>query len=183
VKSLLITGGTGGLGQAVVARLEREYRCVLLPRNGTTDEAAFYGVIHLAGGFTMGSSLDQFTSMLDSNLMSAVRANEPIRSRLEDGGRIVAISSADTLTRPGGMAAYVAAKSALNGYIEVLAKELQPRSITVNALLPTALDTPAMRKSMSRDPLIPLDRVSETIAFLLRGEAASITGQLIALTR
>ena len=39
-----------------------------------------------------------------------------------------------------------------------------------------------MRKSMSRDQLIPLDRVSETIAFLLRDDAASVTGQLIALT-
>jgi len=59
---------------------------------------------------------------------------------------------------------------------------LQPRKITVNALLPSSLDTPTARKSTPRDLLVPLERVTDTIAFLLGDSAASITGQLIALT-
>jgi NAD(P)-dependent dehydrogenase (short-subunit alcohol dehydrogenase family) len=141
-----------------------------------------YGAVLIAGAFAMGSTLETFDAMLDANLLSAVRAIEPIRSRLEDGGRIVAISSAASLTKPAGMAAYVASKAALNGYLESLANELRPRRITVNALLPTALDTPAMRNSMPRDRLVPLERVSETIAFLLSETAQAVTGQLIVLS-
>ena len=185
MKTLLITGGTGGLGQVVVARLQRDYRCILMDRTGAAEEVgdSLFGVIQLAGGFTMGSSIDDFTRMLDSNLMSAVRAVESVKSRIVDGGRIVAISSAATLTKPKGMAAYVASKSALNAYIEALAEELRPRRITVNAILPSALDTPVMRKSMSRDQLVPLDQVSEAIVYLLGDGAASISGQLIAMSR
>jgi enoyl-[acyl-carrier-protein] reductase (NADH) len=39
-----------------------------------------------------------------------------------------------------------------------------------------------MLGSMPREELIPLDRVTETVAFLLSDAAASITGQLIAMT-
>jgi NAD(P)-dependent dehydrogenase (short-subunit alcohol dehydrogenase family) len=203
VRALVITGGTGELGHAVVSSLAANYRCIILYREekawqelrksirgdnitGVSDASRvtdpIYGVLHLAGAFAMGGSLDDFQRMLDACLFSAVRAIEAVEQRIVDGGRIVAISSSASLTKPGGLAAYVTAKSALNAYIEVLAKELQPRKITVNALLPSALDTPSGRKSMPRDLLVPLERVTDTIAFLLGDSAASITGQLIALT-
>ena len=180
MRTLLLTGSTGGLGTEVVGRLSRDYRCIAMHRGEEPPDERVYGLVLLAGGFTMGSSLDDFAKMLDANLISAVRAIEPMRSRIEDGGRIVAIGSAASLTTPAGMAAYVASKAALNAYIASLAKELQPRRITVNALLPTALNTPAMRGS--KTPLVPLERVSETIAFLLRDEAQAVSGQLIVLS-
>lgn len=205
MKTLLITGATGDLGHAVVPRLARDYRCVAVYRSekswnsvrsslgeqiegiAEADVPAFtgtlYGIVLLAGGFKMGSSREDFDAMLDANLLNAARTIEALSSKIEDGGRIVAISSAASLTKPAGLGAYAVSKSALNAYLEVVAKELQPRKICVNALLPDALDTPTMRKTMSRDLLVPLDRVSETIAFLLSDAAASITGQLIALTR
>jgi len=203
VRALLITGGTGDLGHAVVGTLAAQYRCIVLYRDekdwarlhksirgdditGVDDPSRvtdpIYGVLHLAGAFTMGGSLEDFQRMLDASLFSAVRAINAVEARIVDGGRIVAISSSASLTKPGGLAAYVTAKSALNAYIEVLAKELQPRKITVNALLPSSLDTPTARKSTPRDLLVPLERVTDTIAFLLGDSAASITGQLIALT-
>jgi NAD(P)-dependent dehydrogenase (short-subunit alcohol dehydrogenase family) len=80
------------------------------------------------------------------------------------------------------MAAYVASKSALNAYIEVLANELRPRRITANAIAPSALATPAMLQTMAPELLVPLERVGETIAFLLSDSAASITGQVLELT-
>src|SRR5207245_85289 len=131
-----------------------------------------FGVLHLAGAFTMGSSIDDFSKMLDANLLSAVRAIEPVREKIEDGGRIVGMSSVASRTTPKGFAAYVAAKSALNAYIEVLSKEFQPRRITANALLPSTLGPDGA----------PYERVAETIGFLLSDTAASITGQLIAMT-
>jgi NAD(P)-dependent dehydrogenase (short-subunit alcohol dehydrogenase family) len=187
----------------VVAALAADYRCIVLYRSeeawqelrrsirgdnitGTADPSQvkdpIYGVLHLAGGFTMGGSAQDFQRMLDANLLSAVQAIQAVEKRIVDGGRVIAISSAATLTKPAGMAAYVSAKSALNAYIEVLSKELQPRKITVNAILPTSLDTPTGRKTMPRELLVPLERVVDTIAFLLSDGAASITGQLIALS-
>ncbi len=200
MKSLLITGGTGELGQAMLARLTRDYRCVVLYHSeeswqrftrerrdveGIADPARFdgplYGIVHLAGGFIAGSHPEDFTKMLEMNLMSAVRTIEALRDRIDDGGRIIAISSIASLTRPAGLAAYAAAKSALNAYIDVLAKELRPRRITANALLPSALATPSTRASMGNEPLVPLEQVAETAAFLLRDAAASISGQLLTL--
>lgn len=203
MRALLITGGTGDLGHSVVAGLAPEYRCIVLYRSeeawqklrssvrsdniiGASDPSQvkdpIYGVLHLAGAFTMGGSAQDFQRMLDANLFSAVQAIQAIEKRIVDGGRVIAISSAATLTKPAGMAAYISAKSALNAYVEVLSKELHPRKITVNAILPTALDTPNGRKTMPREILVPLDRVVDTIAFLLGDAAVSITGQMIELT-
>jgi NAD(P)-dependent dehydrogenase (short-subunit alcohol dehydrogenase family) len=172
MKSLLITGGTGQLGRVVLARFSHEYNCIALGRNETPKTDKIFGVLHLAGAFTMGSSLEDFTKMLDANLLSAVRAIEPVRKNIEDGGRIIGISSIASRTTPGGLAAYAAAKAALNAYIEVLAKDLQKRRITANALLPSTLGAQG----------IPYERVADAIGFLLSDAAASISGQLIAMT-
>lgn len=172
MKSLLITGASGNLGHAVVAHFEKEYHCIAVARGETPKVDAVFGVLHLAGAFSMGSKLEDFEKMLDASLISGVRAIESVRDKIEDGGRIVAISSLASLKKPVGMAAYIAAKSALNAYIEVLAKELEKRRITANALLPSTLGEGG----------VPLERVNAAIAFLLSDDAASITGQLIALT-
>jgi NAD(P)-dependent dehydrogenase (short-subunit alcohol dehydrogenase family) len=152
----------------------------VLPR--TADPASItdelYGIVNLAGAFSMDADWER---LLDANLMSAVRTISALSPRLADGGRIVAISSQATLTKPAGMAAYVVSKSALNAYIEVLANELRPRRITANAVAPSALATPSMLKSMAAELLVPLDRVAATIAFLLSDAASSITGQIIEL--
>ena len=182
MKRLLITGGTGGLGSVVVPRLSREYDCVLM-RHGETPsiDGSLFGVVSLAGAFAAGSSTGIAQQMIEANLYSFTRALDVASPHLEDGGRIVAISSAASLTQPATLAAYTASKSALNAYILTLARELAPRHITANALLPTALATPAMRGQMPDDKLVPLARVAEWIAFLLSENGAGVTGQLIKL--
>ena len=181
MKTILITGGTGGLGSAVVPRLERDYRCILLKRHPVipTEDAPFHALVMLAGGFAMGHAWE---AMLEANVMSAARAIDAALPHLADGGRIIAISSAATMTYPKGLAAYTASKSALNAMIKTVAHDLASRKITANALLPTALDTPAMRNAMPRDQLIPLDRIAEWIAFLLSERGDGVTGQLITLS-
>jgi NAD(P)-dependent dehydrogenase (short-subunit alcohol dehydrogenase family) len=201
-RTLLITGGTGELGHGVVERLVRDYRCLVLYRSeeswnrlresvpgenlaGIVDppNEPIYGIVHLAGAFTMSSTLADFKNMLESSLFSFVRVIERVKDNLVDGGRIVAISSAATLTKPGGMSAYVAAKSALNATIESLANELRSRNITANAILPSALDTTPMRDAMPHERLVALPDVAETIAFLLSDAASTINGQLIAMSK
>jgi NAD(P)-dependent dehydrogenase (short-subunit alcohol dehydrogenase family) len=182
MKRLLITGGTGGLGSAVVPRLSREYDCILMNRGETPAiDGSLFGVIALAGAFAAGSSTEVAQQMIEANLYSFTRAVDFASPRLEDGGRIVAISSAASLTQPAGLAAYTASKSALNACILTLAHDLAARRITANALLPTVLATAPMRAQMAANQLVPLDRVAEWIAFLLSDNGSGVTGQLITL--
>ena len=176
MKTLVVTGGTGSLGSVVVPRLERDYRCVLLRRGDdpaavAKRSAPVFGLVNLAGAFAMGSDENTWTTLLDANLTSFTKTVRAVSPHLEQGGRIVAISSIASLTKPPGLGAYVGTKAALNATIEVLAKELKERRITVNALLPDALKT-----------AVPLENVASVIAFLLSDAAANVTGALIPMT-
>jgi len=210
MQPLLITGATGGLGTEVVRALRDEYDVVALVRSPSaesnvrsvhadlSDPASVrealrpvgmpYGLVHLAGGFTLGSladtSDDAWRKMIDLNLTAAFVAIRETLSVMDRGapGRIVVVSSDAARTKPPGMIAYTVSKSALNTLIEVLAKELKGTHITANALMPSALDTPAMRGEMPREQLVPLDRVAATIRFLLGEAGANINGALIPLT-
>ena len=210
MRTLLITGATGGLGTEVVQQLRDEYDVVALYRSKPTDldvrgvqadladsasvRAAIqsigtpYGLVHLAGGFAMGSlaetSDETWAQMLGLNLTAAFVAIRETLAVMDRNapGRIIVISSDAARTKPPGMAAYTVSKSALNTLIEILAKELKDTKITANALMPTALDTPAMRKEMPREQLVPLDRVAAALRYLLGDSGANVNGSLIPLS-
>jgi NAD(P)-dependent dehydrogenase (short-subunit alcohol dehydrogenase family) len=199
MKTLIITGGTGGLGETVVARLQRHYECILLRhRDVDLNDAASvrdalakidepYGLVHMAGGYAGGSisETDDATwqQMIGLNLTSSfnVIRETLAHMRRDQPGRIIAISSEATKTKPKSAAAYAISKTGLNTLIELTAKELAGSGITANALLPGTLATAAMRKEMPDTKLVPLDRVAESIVFLLSDAAASINGALIPL--
>lgn len=208
-KTILITGGTGGLGTAVTQRLAREYRCVVLYHGEAGFDALrkvievegvsadvsnaadvtravasigeLHAVVHLVGGFAAGDDAETWSKMIALNLTSAANVIRAAAPQVARGGRIVAVSSSATLDRPKGLAAYVVSKSALNALIELMAVELKGRSITVNALLPSSLGTPAMMKEGDASKLVPIERVAESIAWLLSEAAANVTGALIPL--
>jgi NAD(P)-dependent dehydrogenase (short-subunit alcohol dehydrogenase family) len=203
MKTLIVTGGSGGLGTAAVARLEREYRCVLLrrPETDVLDEASVrealarafeafgapYGLVHMVGGYEGGkvseTSTETWQRMIGLNLTSAFLVVRETLSRMQRDapGRIIAVSSEATLTKFAGAAAYTIAKTGLNTLIEMTAGELKGTRITANALLPSTLDTAASREEMPKAKRVPLDDVAESIAFLLSDAAASISGGLIPL--
>jgi len=200
MRKLLITGATGGLGTEVVRHLRDEYDVVALTRAqadlrdpasvraAVQSIGSVYGLVHLAGGFAPGSlaetSDETWAQMLDLNLTAAFFTIRETLAVMDRGapGRIIVISSDAARTKAPGSVAYTVSKSALNALIEVLAKELKGTRITANALLPTSLDTPAMRAEMPREQLVPLDRVAATIRFLLGDSGASIHGALIPLS-
>lgn len=160
MKTIAITGATGDLGRVVLPRLSRDYRCIALSRalDNVPDEPLF-ALVTLAGGFASGESPEDFTKMIDANLFSFVRAYQAVQPRLENDARIIAISSAASLTHPKGIGAYSASKSALNSFVQTLGG---------NALLPDTIDTEARRGV-----------VAEWIVWLLQAEA--VWGQLITL--
>ena len=109
-------------------------------------------------------------------------------------GRIVNISSSSTHSGQPYMAAYVAAKSAVNGLTKSLALEYGPKGITVNAVPPGFIDTPMLRTAESRGYLgdveqnierTPVRRIGKpediaaACAFLASEDAGYITGQIL----
>jgi 3-oxoacyl-[acyl-carrier protein] reductase len=109
--------------------------------------------------------------------------------RLARGGRIVVVSSGAAVSPGPGGALYGAAKGAVDYWAAVLAKELGPRGITVNSVMPGLTDTdgmilpPAQAEAMvAATPLGRMGRpeeVAAVIAFLAGDDAGWVTGQRI----
>jgi L-xylulose reductase len=118
-------------------------------------------------------------------------AQEYARDRIAAGktGAIVNVSSVASFVGIPDHAAYCASKGGLDGLTRVMAKELAPRGIRVNAVNPTVTLTPMAVKAWS-DPAkaagmlsrIPVGRfaepadIAEVILFLLSDEAAMVNG-------
>lgn len=109
---------------------------------------------------------------------------------VRDGGRIVVIASSTTALAYAGSSVYGGAKAAAEMYARVLAKELGPRQITVNAVSPGLVDTEAARAAgnneeryalaMRATPLGRLGRpddIADVVAFLAGDGGRWITGQ------
>jgi NAD(P)-dependent dehydrogenase (short-subunit alcohol dehydrogenase family) len=113
------------------------------------------------------------------------------RGLAEGGGSIVNISSGSPKKTTPSMAAYAAAKAALNALTRTLANELGRRGVRVNAVSPGLTKTHATRDMWGSDDgeaagrhlllgrLTEADDVAAAVAFLLSEEARSITGVLL----
>jgi len=84
-----------------------------------------------------------------------------------------------------GMGAYAASKSGVHSLTQSLAEELKSDGVTVNAVLPSILDTPANRADMPDADtsawVSPAD-LAAVILFLASEEARAVTGALVPVT-
>jgi NAD(P)-dependent dehydrogenase (short-subunit alcohol dehydrogenase family) len=97
-------------------------------------------------------------------------------------GRIVNVGAAAAGAAGLGMGAYAASKAGVARLTEAMAEEFKDRGITVNAVLPSIIDTPANRASMPESDAtrwVHPDALAQVIVFLLSDAAAPITGALI----
>ena len=147
-----------------------------------------YGLVNVAGGFEMASlaegGLDPWDRMYRTNLrtvLSASYAALPLLSA-QKSGRIVNIGAAAAAKGMAGMGAYAASKSGVARLTESLAEETRGSGITVNAILPVIIDTPANRAAMPQadsSKWTPPTDIAEVILFLLSDRARAVTGALI----
>ena len=134
---------------------------------------------------------DEWDQVLEVNVKGAwlcARAVAPLL-RTAGGGSIVNLASEVAFSGSAGVAHYVASKAAIIGLTRVLARELGPAQIRVNALAPGFVPTEGsavMQGDKPYDPsATPLGRVGQpadllgTLAFLVSDESTFVTGQTL----
>jgi len=97
----------------------------------------------------------------------------------------VNIGAAGAIKAASGMGAYAASKAGVAKLTEALADEVKDNGITVNAVLPSIIDTPVNRADMPTaefDRWVKAEQIADLIVFLLSDRASAITGALIPIT-
>ena len=147
-------------------------------------------LLNIAGGFVWQTTDDAspaWDRMFALNLTTALNAARAALPHLKasSDGRIVNVGSAAALKAGMGMGAYAASKAAVHKLTEGLAEELKSTSVTVNAVLPSIIDTPQNRADMpDADPaawVAPADLAAVTL-FLASPAARAMTGALVPVT-
>ena len=149
-------------------------------------------LVNVAGGFTWetleGGSIASWARMQTMNLMTAVTITQAALPLLKasPAGRVVNIGAGAAIKAGMGMGAYAASKSGVHRLTEALAEELAGTSVTVNAVLPSIIDTPANRADMpdaDTSTWVQPAALAEVIQFLASNAARSISGALIPVSR
>jgi NAD(P)-dependent dehydrogenase (short-subunit alcohol dehydrogenase family) len=142
------------------------------------------------GGFAAGdlasTDLAVWERMLRLNLTSVFVATRAVVPGMvaRGYGRVVTVASRAVVPPAGGFIAYTVSKAGVITLTQALAAETHGSGVTVNAVLPSTMDTPQNRAAMpDADPAswVPVDRVAEAIAFLARRESGEISGTLLAI--
>ena len=231
----LVTGGSRGIGRAIVERLSADGASVFFTYAKRVDEAmALLGsistleqpcrtaqlqiestdqvrqvfarasaelggldvVVHSACTEIVRRDIADITDhdyhlMIEGNLRGGLTVLQEAARRLNDGGRIINISSLDTANPAPGNGLYAASKAAVEQLVAIASKELGTRGITANTVSPGAVDTERLRADRTPDELTgavaatPLRRlgqprdIASVVAFLAGPDGGWITGQNI----
>ncbi len=237
-KTAVVTGGSRGIGRAIVERLARDGAEVIFNYAQSEDAAAeVMRAVAESGGSARSVQVDLaepgaaerlmalaeeqlegldvlvnnaamnsipttiaateeslFDGVMAVNVKSAFLTIRHAARHMRDDGRIINISTANTVRPAPGIAPYMASKGALEQLTAAAAQELGSRGITVNAVSPGATDTDLLRGTNSPENLemataiTPLGRlghpsdVADVVAFLASPDGRWVTGQNIRAT-
>lgn len=223
----LVTGGSRGLGAAIVRRLVRDGATVAVldiaepepdqPASfrvaaDVTDEEQVAAAVQTVGyqlggldvlvnnaGLLSGrrpfteTSKDEMVRFLTVNAVGYLLVSQAAHAWLKasSAGCIINVASRTFFTGAPGQLAYVSSKGAVIGLTRVLARELGPDGITVNAAMPGQVATPGtrehsdesvfdatMRQQAIQRRIQPED-FAALVAFLASDDARMITGQTV----
>jgi 3-oxoacyl-[acyl-carrier protein] reductase len=228
-KIALVTGGTRGIGRAIVERLTRDGAQVYFTYRAGTEAAAELahstGAIPIQADQSSPAAVDAMFAPLPGRLdilvnnaaettlagladvtaeafdhLMTVNAKVPLLAiqraapLMPPGGRIVNLSTLNTVVPAPGLTLYCATKAALEQITAVAARELGPRDITVNTVSPGATDTDLLRTTNPSEALTrtaaltalqrlgrPED-IASVVSFLCTPDAGWLTGQNLRAT-
>ena len=148
-------------------------------------------LVNNAGVLRLGTldvfSLEDFDATVQVNVRAVFVASKAVLAHMGKGGRIINIGStnADRMPFAGG-AVYAMSKSALQGFVQGLARDLGPKGITVNNVQPGPVNTDMnpeageFAESLHGLMAIPrhgkADEIAGMVAYVASPEAGFVTG-------
>jgi NAD(P)-dependent dehydrogenase (short-subunit alcohol dehydrogenase family) len=145
------------------------------------------GLVNIAGGFAYETVGDgdpkSWQRMYALNVLTALNTSQSAIPHLiaSGNGRIVNIGAMGALQAGSGMGPYAASKSGVHRLTETMAAEFKGK-ITVNAVLPSTIDTPTNRRDMPKADFakwVQPQELAEVILFLVSDAASAVTGALL----
>jgi 3-oxoacyl-[acyl-carrier protein] reductase len=139
---------------------------------------------------------DSFHKHFNINVLGLLLTTQAAAKHLGEGGSIINIGSTITHMNPPGTAVYTATKAAVDSITSVLAKELGPRNIRVNALNPGITETEGTKSAgvvgsdfekglVAQTPLGRLGQPKDIAAvavFLASADSAWVTGEALSVS-
>ena len=189
----LVTGASGGIGRAIVSRLEADGYDVTgvdVDQLDVADPAAWTDLPQVevaclnAGVVTGTDSIaeltdEQYRRILGVNVDGVVFGVRALAPLLEPGGKIVVTASLAGLTDVPSDPIYAGTKHFVIGFVRSVAPQLAERGIAINAVCPGIVDTPMIAGSRAAlaaagFPLLAPEDVAEAVMAALADEE---TGQ------
>lgn len=168
-----------------------------LVKSAIAEHGHIDALVHSAGiGLEMPfveTSAETWTRILSVNLSGTFFCCQAVATHMRERGygRIVTLASTAGLRGGTGRAAYGASKGGVIALTKVMAVELAPHGVTVNALAPGAIETELVKRMHSDATRtvyragIPMDRygtpeeVADVAAFLVSDASRYVTGQVV----
>jgi NAD(P)-dependent dehydrogenase (short-subunit alcohol dehydrogenase family) len=173
----------------IQADLTTEEGAAAVARQATERFGGLDILINIVGGYAGGPHIaetdlttwqEQFTLNATTAFLMARAAIPAMQPGAR--GRIINVSSRVARTSPAGLGAYAVSKAAVITLTEVLANETRVDGITVNAIMPSVIDTPVNRSAMAGADFaawVRPEQIGAVIRFLAADESGIISGAAI----
>jgi NAD(P)-dependent dehydrogenase (short-subunit alcohol dehydrogenase family) len=145
-------------------------------------------LLNIAGGFAWetveAGSPQRWQDLYRINVLTTLNASRAALPHLRrsTAGRIVNVGANAALRAMTGMGAYAASKSGVHALTQALSEELKAEGVTVNAVLPSIIDTPVNRADMpdaDQAAWVKPAELAAVMLFLASEGASAVTGALV----